>query len=43
MDERAPEPNDDAEFERVLRNLVNSPHKPHEKKGREPEPAPSKP
>lgn len=32
---------DDAEFERVLRNLVNTPHKPHvEKKGREPKPAP---
>lgn len=22
-------PEDDAEFERVLRNLVNTPHKPH--------------
>ena len=31
---------DDVEFERVLRNLVNTPHKPHEKKGREPKPAP---
>jgi hypothetical protein len=26
-------PEDDAEFERVLRNLVNTPHKPHENKG----------
>jgi len=32
---------DDPEFERVLRNLVNTPHKPHEKKkGRGPKPAP---
>lgn len=23
-------PEDDAEFERVLRNLVNTPHKPHD-------------
>ncbi len=28
---------DEAEFERVLRNLVNTPHKPHEKK---PKPTP---
>jgi hypothetical protein len=31
---------DEAEFDRVLRNLVNTPHKPHENKGREPKPAP---
>lgn len=30
IDEPKPEsPEDDAEFERVLRNLVNTPHKPH--------------
>ena len=29
-------PEDDAEFERVLRNLVNTPHKPHEKKKPDP-------
>ena len=29
-----------AEFERVLRNLVNTPHKPHSEKGSEPKPAP---
>ena len=23
-------PKDDAEFERILRNLVNTPHKPHQ-------------
>jgi hypothetical protein len=33
----------DAEFERVLRNLVNTPHKPHEPKGREESSPPSKP
>jgi hypothetical protein len=26
-------PEDDAEFERVLRNLVNTPHKPHQRQG----------
>lgn len=31
-------PEDDAEFERVLRNLVNTPHKPHS----EARPAPKK-
>jgi len=34
-------PEADAEFQRVLENLVNTPHKPHEtKRGREPKPAP---
>lgn len=37
----AESPEADQEFERVLRNLVNTPHKPHEKKGREPKPAPT--
>lgn len=27
-------PEDDAEFQRVLRNLVNTPHKPHAKPNR---------
>ena len=33
---------DDAEFQRVLENLVNTPHTPHveKKEGREPKPAP---
>lgn len=26
-------PSDDEEFERVLRNLVNTPHKPHKTEG----------
>lgn len=30
-------PEDDAEFERVLRNLVNTPHKPHQPKPRDKE------
>lgn len=35
-------PGADDAFARTLRNLVNTPHKPHEplKKGREPKPAP---
>ncbi|WP_292107863.1 hypothetical protein [Brevundimonas sp.] len=35
-------PKDDAEFQRVLENLVNTPHTPHveKKEGREPTPAP---
>jgi hypothetical protein len=40
-DPKGESPEADEEFERVLRNLVNTPHKPHvEKKGREPKPAP---
>jgi hypothetical protein len=39
---RPESPEDDAEFERVLRNLVNTPHKPHSEKGSEPKPAPKK-
>ena len=34
-DPKSESPEDDAEFERVLRNLVNTPHKPHNEK-REP-------
>lgn len=39
---REDEKPDDEAFQRTLRNLVNTPHKPHEplKKGREPKPAP---
>jgi hypothetical protein len=33
---------DDAEFERVLRNLVNTPHKPHQTKQGTGEPTPHK-
>ena len=41
-DPKPDSPEDDQEFDRVLRNLVNTPHKPHvePKKGREPKPAP---
>ena len=36
-----PEQPDEAAFDRTLRNLLTTPHKPHdEKKGREPKPAP---
>jgi len=39
-DPKPESPEADAEFERVLRNLVNTPHTPHEKKGCEPKPEP---
>jgi hypothetical protein len=39
--DEAGSPVDDAEFERVLRNLVNTPHKPHVEP-KKPKPDPSK-